>query len=156
MPRLHMKRSLGSGRDVGAMEAARRVCCVSANKKLGRHRSSWNDIEGRQVRAAAPRAAQGANGRREVSGRSRKSISSAKTAGARRPIGGERSTSNILVSLDPRTYRETRGHAGSVMGTTSSDYATTTTSSRAGRTRGRESRRSRQTRSPSRTVGPGD
>ena len=72
-------------------------------QKLGRHRFSWNDIEGRQVRAAAPRTAQGTNGRREASGRRRKSISRAKTAGARRPIGGERSISNILVSLDPRT-----------------------------------------------------
>ena len=156
MPRLHMKRSLGSGRDVEAVEAARRVCRVSAYKKLGRYRSSWNDIEGRQVRAAAPRAAQGADGRRGASGRRRKSISRAKTAGARKPIGGERSTSNILVSLDLRTYRETRDHPGSVMGTMSNEYATTTTSSTAGRTRRLESRRSRQTRSPSRTVGPGD
>ena len=77
-------------------------------------------------------------------------------SGGGRPIRGERSTSNFLVSLDPRTYRETRSHAESVLGTTSNDYATTTTSSRAGRTRGRESRRSRQTRSPSRKVGLGD
>ena len=137
------QRSLGSGRDLGAMEAARRVCRVSANKKprptsiqLERHRRTASQ-------SGRPRAAQSANERHGASDRRRKSISRAKTAGARRPVGGERSTSNILFSLDPRTYRETRCHAGSVIGTTSNDYATTTTSSRAGRTRRRE-------------VGPGD
>ena len=55
--------------------------------------------------AAAPRAAQAADGRRGASGRHRKSVSRAKTAGAaHRPIDGERSASNVLVSLDPEVF----------------------------------------------------
>ena len=98
---------------IDAMEAARRVCRLSVKKTADRCRSSWNNIGGRKVTAAAPRAARGADERRGASSRRRKSVSRAKTAGARRPIRGDKSTSNVLVSLDRWTCRETRSHAGS-------------------------------------------